>query len=352
MRSFFTSIFSLARPTSEVDQIGADSTSDDFVRRFQRFFASCALPARHVGALILALAPKPADGWVLAMDRTNWRFGKTHVNLLVVTVILNGVGLPIAWKMLPKTTKSGNSRHGHRIALIGQVLSILPAATIRALTMDRGFVGKRRLGWLTLMEVPYIVRVKANTRIGSAGAAWWCGRNRWKRHAVELHTVFGRKAYFAAKRIHRGRDPFLAVISGTFRSEEALELYRMRWGIETFFGHPVPRHIVLHPFGFTPAAKLLPPPQNLPGPGFFREVAMHNHATGKISSRGGADDARKNPVANFLQERNAVFLREFPIQGFIRHDEPRMGGSRQLEAVGQFPQPAFLDQVHGIVFGC
>lgn len=85
-------------------------------RRFRRFFASCVLPARRVGALVLALAPKPADGWVFAMDRTNWQFGRTHIKILVVSAILNGVGLPIAWRVLPKSTKRGNSRRGHRIA--------------------------------------------------------------------------------------------------------------------------------------------------------------------------------------------------------------------------------------------
>ncbi len=29
----------------------------------------------------------------MAMDLTNWKFGKFYLNLLVVTVILNGVGL-------------------------------------------------------------------------------------------------------------------------------------------------------------------------------------------------------------------------------------------------------------------
>lgn len=206
-------------------------------RRFQRFFAHAPLPPRLVGALVLALAPKPPEGWVLAMDRTNWKFGKTHVNLLVVSAILNGVGLPIAWKALPKSTKSGNSRHHHRVSLMEQVLSILPAADIRALTMDREFTGRRWLGWLGLMEVPYVLRVKANTRVGAAGASWWCQRNRWRKRAGELHAVFGRKARFAAKRVHRGRDPFLAVISETFQGTEALEIYRMRWGIETLFGH-------------------------------------------------------------------------------------------------------------------
>lgn len=47
--------------------------------------------------------------------------------------------------------------------------------------------------------------------------------------------VFGQQVYFAAKRIAKGRDPFLAVISYGFSGNEALELYRQRRGIETFF---------------------------------------------------------------------------------------------------------------------
>lgn len=34
----------------------------------------------------------PAEGWVLAIDRTNWQFGKAHINILVVSVILGEVG--------------------------------------------------------------------------------------------------------------------------------------------------------------------------------------------------------------------------------------------------------------------
>ena len=211
--------------------------AESVYRRFQRFFADCVLPARTVGALILALSPKPVNGWVLAMDRTNWKFGKSHINILVVTVILNGVGLPIAWRMLPKRTKRGNSNRLHRIRLMEQVLAILAVADIRALTMDREFVGSGWLTWLRLMEVPYVVRVKANTLVGGIPADWWCERNRWKKHAAQFHEVFGEQVYFAAKRIRNGRDAFVAVISHGFQGTEALDLYQMRWGIETFFSH-------------------------------------------------------------------------------------------------------------------
>ena len=48
------------------------------------------LSPKSVRALILTLAPKPKDGWILAMDRTDLQFGKTDVFILVVTVIPNG----------------------------------------------------------------------------------------------------------------------------------------------------------------------------------------------------------------------------------------------------------------------
>ena len=211
--------------------------TESVYRRFQRFFALCVLPPRTIGKLILALSPRPADGWVLAMDRTNWQFGKSHINLLVVSIIVNGVGLPIAWRMLPKSTKRGNSRHFHRVAIMQEVLTILPATEIRALTMDREFVGGGWLAWLRLMEVAYVVRVKANAIVSGHPASWWCERGRWKKHAAQLHEVFGGQVHFAAKRIPNGRDAFLAVISHGFQGEEALDLYRMRWGIESLFSH-------------------------------------------------------------------------------------------------------------------
>lgn len=206
-------------------------------RRFQRFFASCPLRPKEVGRLVLALFPAPAEGWILAMDRTNWQFGRTHVNILVVTIIVGKVGLPVAWLTLPKKTKRGNSNRIHRVAVMQKVLDILPADDIRVLTMDREFVGRGWLSTLRLWEIPYIVRVKHNTLVGASPASWMCIRNRWRKTAEEKHEVFGEKVHFAAKRIKNGRDEYLAVIAHGFCGEEALRLYRFRWGIETLFSH-------------------------------------------------------------------------------------------------------------------
>lgn len=213
------------------------ASEDSIYRRFQRFFASCILRPEAVGRLILALLPRPPEGWILAMDRTNWQFGKSHINILVVSVIHGAVGYPIAWRVLPKSTGRGNSRKFHRIAVMQRVLSILPENEIRALAMDREFVGRGWLSWLTLMGVRYVVRLRKNARVGKHSAQHLARRGRWKSLASVRQVVFGEKVYFAAKRIHKGRDPWLMVISNCFSAGEALSIYRERWGIETLFGH-------------------------------------------------------------------------------------------------------------------
>ena len=60
----------------------AGAKSESVLRRFERFFAQAVITPRLIGSLILALAPKPPGGWILAMDRTNWKFGKSHINIL------------------------------------------------------------------------------------------------------------------------------------------------------------------------------------------------------------------------------------------------------------------------------
>ena len=211
--------------------------SESLRRRFERFLADFCFKQSIVGKLILSLLPKPADGWVLAMDRTNWKFGKVHINILMVSVVLEGVGFPVAWLSLPKATKRGNSAKRHRIKVMEQVLEVMDVAEIKALTMDREFDGSGWLGWLELMEIPYVVRVKKSVMIGGRTAADMCLYKRWKKLEGMRQSVFGLAVFFAVKPISNAADPYLAVVSNRFAGSEALAIYNLRWGIENLFGH-------------------------------------------------------------------------------------------------------------------
>ena len=198
-------------------------------RKLQRFFEQWSIPQQAIARLILKKIPKPAAGYVLSMDRTNWQFGATHINILTVGVVIDRVAIPIVWMTLPQATKRGNSSYKHRIALMQRVLNLIPAADIYSLTMDREFHGIHWLNWLNKQEVCWVLRIKANTIIDHYYKASCI-----KGSVSTKQDVWGLQLYFISKRL---KQEALCVVSNRLQGKEALAAYKLRWGIEVLFGH-------------------------------------------------------------------------------------------------------------------
>jgi len=225
-------------------------------RRLQRFFLLCVLPQERVARLVISKIPKPSKGWSLSMDRTNWKFGKRHINILTIGIVIHKVAIPIAWKVLPQKTKRGNSNEKQRIVLLGKVLKLMEAQEIHALTMDREFGGEKWLKWLDCQGVGYVVRIKKNILINGK-AAFRHGLT-GKAKKKNRRSVMGMDLYFSNKVIQsKGRrDSHLYVVSNRFAGREALALYRQRWGIEQLFSHLKKRGFDLEVTHMTDADKL------------------------------------------------------------------------------------------------
>ena len=237
---------------------GRDCTKESRYRRFQDFFLRFVLCLPSVAQLILARLPKPPGGYVLAMDRTNWQFGRHDINFLVIAIVVGKVSIPLLWKILPRKTKSGNSNTAQRIALTEKLLALIPARDIRVLAMDREFGGKQWLAWLDRKAVNFVLRIKKNTVVGKRLAEEHAkGRGRKPRSRQRVYGGKGLDLFFACKRMQKdGRDTHLFVISNCFQGEEALELYRQRWGIERLFGHLKKKGFDLESTHLTDPAKL------------------------------------------------------------------------------------------------
>jgi hypothetical protein len=168
-------------------------------RRFQRFLSGFAMPLTDIARFVLGVLPCPQAGWVLAMDRTNWQFGRRHINIRLFGVVLGKICFPIVWMVRPKRTKRGNSNAAQRIRLCKRLLGLIEASRIRALVMDREFIGKKWLGWLEGRGAGYVVRLKHNALVGGMHASQLSRRGRWKRCASRRFEVFGQQVFFAAK---------------------------------------------------------------------------------------------------------------------------------------------------------
>ena len=119
---------------------------DSHYKRLQRFFSNFDLDYTVIARAIVAIVDLPQP-WVLSTDRTEWSFGTTRFNILMLGIVHNGVAYPVVWKMLDK---KGNSNGDERMDLLDRFYDVFPDAEVAYLTGDREFVGKQ---WLTYLLI-------------------------------------------------------------------------------------------------------------------------------------------------------------------------------------------------------
>ena len=71
-----------------------------------RLIAQCEISTDLIAKLILKLIPVQGP-YNLTLDRTNWKFSNTNINILTLGIIYDGMAFPIVFKMMDKR---GNSR--------------------------------------------------------------------------------------------------------------------------------------------------------------------------------------------------------------------------------------------------
>ena len=210
-------------------------------KRFSRLLTWIATAKIDFGELLLKLAQGlDCNDLLLCMDRTNWKYGKRQINFLVVSLYVNGVGYPIAWRLLPKRTKRGNSDTSQRIAIMKKVRRLLGPAQIKCLLMDREFIGDKWLEWLNGQHIPYIARIKDNALINGSLPVKKYRKTLSRKKLMQVRvSIYGQEVYLSHKRIS-GKDrrsEHLFTISNQLHSEWMLELYAKRWSIEQMFSH-------------------------------------------------------------------------------------------------------------------
>jgi hypothetical protein len=213
----------------------SDASQDSQYRKLQRFFLQWVFPWVDISKIILSKISKPKEGYTLSMDRTNWKFGKTHINILTVGIVVGKVAIPIVWITLPQRTKRGNSHSKHRILIMKRVLKILDRHDIDFLAMDREFNGVEWLKWLNEKDLSWVLRIKRNTRVNGKHAHLHGLTKKIKKS--QLQSIWGMKLYFGSKKIEGGRTSHLYVVSNKIPPKAALKSYQTRWAIEVLFGH-------------------------------------------------------------------------------------------------------------------
>ena len=216
--------------------LNSSVTNQSNQRRAARFLSRDSSWRTALSAWLLSFYP---DHVTLAVDRTEWKFGATPINLLVVAVVHNGFAFPVLWCHLGK---AGSSNSTEVTALLEKLRLMLNCPSVLVL-MDREFASRTLLQWLRVANWDFDLRLKRNAlvsyrdhthRVERYFSDLTRGYGCWLKRKV---TVYGVKVFVVAFRplkLTEDGDECVYVITNRAPSA-ALSFYRQRWTIENLF---------------------------------------------------------------------------------------------------------------------
>lgn len=211
---------------------------DSSYKRIQRFLRFFDFDLSIIVKIVIALFPMPRK-IILIIDRTNWKWGKSHLNLLVLSIAYHGVSIPIFWYNL---ARAGNSKTQDRITIVSKILDYIGKNKIKYLLADREFVGNQWFHWLISTGINFIIRIKYDTMIG---------REKNCKYKTPVSSLFNRlkkckhkdlkKPYWLDKHevflsASRSSIGELLILATPKFTRKTVEIYQIRWEIETLFG--------------------------------------------------------------------------------------------------------------------
>ena len=177
----------------------------------------------------------------LIIDGSSWRSGGLTYHFLTLSVLYQGVSVPIWWLEL---NRLGQSSQWHRQLLIRSALKLLDLKG-KVLLGDREYVGVEWLAALKQAGIDLVIRLRVSdyqTAIEASGksvtkleklAKSQFGQVVWQSFILNSSVYI---VAIVAYRNRNGKEEFLRLIT-TLSPAEAVERYQQRYRIESMFKH-------------------------------------------------------------------------------------------------------------------
>ena len=142
-------------------------------KRLKRFLRAAPLDGVVFAKLMIAIL-KPSDKYILALDRTEWKYGTVWVNILTLPIVVGNTSIPLFWQTL---NRKGNSTLAEKQAIIDRYIKEFGVEKIEYFCADREFDGIEFVRYLQNKRVPFRLRLKVSMPItDKKGKLMKCGK--------------------------------------------------------------------------------------------------------------------------------------------------------------------------------
>jgi hypothetical protein len=206
-------------------------------RRIQNFFKDVSFDFDDVARFNTHQLLSTKKKWNLILDRTNWKFGKTDINILVLSVAYEGIAIPLYYELLDH---KGNSDSQIRIKLMQKFISNFGKNRIGCLFGDREFIGSHWLSWLDNQQISYAIRVRNNLLATASNGGETKVSNLFRSVGVHEHKTLKSKQKLRSSSVYlsgaRSSDGELLIIASNSNNiADLVSMYGLRWEIENLF---------------------------------------------------------------------------------------------------------------------
>src|SRR5215210_3134693 len=211
--------------------------ADSHYKRCQRFLRFFDLPFAEVAALVIKLLGIPSP-FVVSIDRTDWYLGTTPLNILMLSLVWQGVAFPLLWTVLEK---KGCSDTAERIAGLENYLKLFGKDSLSFVTADREFIGRNWFRYLRQEKIPFRLRIRENLKVTTARRSKQVSaKNLFRTQKAGIgvllcgqRKVLGEEVSLMGMRTREGE---YVIVASSEQSDEILRDYALRWKIENLFG--------------------------------------------------------------------------------------------------------------------
>lgn len=202
------------------------------LRRLHRLLEEVSIDPQNILRFVQNEAKVQSAKLRLSLDRSEWSSNGQKINILTLGVAYKTIALPL---LVEDLDKAGCSHSNERINILEQLLDIVVPEEIEVLCADREFASVAFLTALHERNVNFALRLTSDTlitinRVTKTAREWFTSKNVRSFRNVQ---VYGVSVNVAGYRLKNG--DFLIIITN-LDPEQALQLYKERWRIESLFG--------------------------------------------------------------------------------------------------------------------